>query len=310
MELKEISPRIYDERQLRAITGLSLKHFILLLEQFKTIQEEFKAERYKGKTRKAGSGQNGKLNKPEEKLLFILHYLKCYPTFDQLGFTFYMDNSSAAEYVKNLLPILMATLNRFGVLPKTEFNNPEEMRLAFSGLDTLLIDATERVISRPQDNERQREHFSGKKRQHTYKNTVIASLDYLILYIGLTFSGKNHDYGMFKKEFNGSLDWFSQFTLFVDLGYLGITKQYKIKHCAIPHKKLKKSKNNPAPKLTKTQKDENKLMSQKRIIVEHVIGGMKRYRCLVDRFRSRRIGIEQVVIVLAAGLWNFHVLNR
>jgi len=163
MELKEISPRIYDERQLRALTGLSLKNFILLLEQFKTILDECQAERYKGKTRKAGSGQNGKLNKPEEKLLFILHYLKCYPTFDQLGFTFYMDNSSAAAYVKKLLPILMATLNRLDVLPKTEFNNPEEMRLAFTGLDTLLIDATERVISRPQDNERQREHYSGKK---------------------------------------------------------------------------------------------------------------------------------------------------
>jgi hypothetical protein len=163
MELKDILPRIYDERQLRALTGVSLKHFILLLEQFKTTQEEFQAERYKEKTRKSGSGKKGKLNNPEDKLLFILHYLKCYPTFDQLGFTFYMDNSSAAQYVKNLLPILMATLNRLGVLPKTEFKNPEDMRLAFTGLDTLLIDATERAIQRPQDNERQREHFSGKK---------------------------------------------------------------------------------------------------------------------------------------------------
>ena len=115
---------------------------------------------------------------------------------------------------------------------------------------------------------------------------------------------------MFKKEFNGSLDWFSRFTLFVDLGYLGIDKDYKIKHCAIPHKKPKKSKNNPTPKLTKEQKKENKLMSTTRVIVENVICGMKRYRCLVDRFRNRRIGIEQIVIVLAASLWNFHVLNR
>jgi hypothetical protein len=172
MELKEISPRIYDERQLRALTGLSLKHFVLLLEQFKTIQDECQAERYKGKTRKAGSGQKGKLNKPEEKLLFILHYLKCYPTFDQLGFTFYMDNSSAAAYVKKLLPILLATLNRLEVLPKTEFTNPAEMRLAFAGLDTLLIDVTERVISRPQDHARQRENYSGKKNSTLIKTQL------------------------------------------------------------------------------------------------------------------------------------------
>ena len=94
------------------------------------------------------------------------------------------------------------------------------------------------------------------------------------------------------------------------MGYLGIEQHYKIKHCAIPHKKTRTSKNNPVPTLTKSQKKENQSMSKKRIIVEHVIGGMKRYRCLVDRFRNRRIGIEQIVIVLAAGLWNFNVLNR
>lgn len=139
---------------------------------------------------------------------------------------------------------------------------------------------------------------------------MIASLDYLVLYIGLTFSGKNHDYGMFKKEFNSSLNWFARFHLFVDLGYLGINKDYKIKNCSIPHKKPKKSKNNPTPKLTKKQKKENQTMSATRVIVEQVIGGMKRYRCLVDRFRNRIIGIEKTVLVLAAGLWNFNVLNR
>ena len=163
MELKDILPRIYDERQLRALTGVSFKQFILLLEQFEKIQEEFKEERYKEKVRKAGSGRKGKLDKSEEKLFFILHYLKCYPTFDQLGFSFAMDNSSAAQYVKNLLPVLLETVNRLGVLPKTAFKTVEEMRLAFAGLDTLVIDATERAINRPQDSEQQREHYSGKK---------------------------------------------------------------------------------------------------------------------------------------------------
>ncbi|MDQ7089684.1 MAG: hypothetical protein Q9M50_03450 [Methylococcales bacterium] len=29
-------------------------------------------------------------------------------------------------------------------------------------------------------------------------------------------------------------------------------------------------------------------MSRERVIVEHVIGGMKRYRCLVDKFRNKK----------------------
>jgi hypothetical protein len=115
---------------------------------------------------------------------------------------------------------------------------------------------------------------------------------------------------MFKKEFNCSLNWFARFNLFVDLGYLGINKDYIIKNCSIPHKKTKKSKSNPTPKLTKKQKKENQTMSATRVIVENVIGGMKRYRCLVDRFRNRTTGIEQTVIVLAAGLWNFNVISR
>jgi len=115
---------------------------------------------------------------------------------------------------------------------------------------------------------------------------------------------------MFKQEFNSKLDWFSNFNVFVDLGYLGFSNEYKTKELNIPHKKPNKSKNNPNPKLTKKQKDENKKMSRERVIVEHVIGGMKRYKCLVDKFRNKKEGMDDLFPFLAAGLWNFNVLNR
>ena len=67
------------------------------------------------------------------------------------------------------------------------------------------------------------------KKQHTNKNTIIATLGYLILYAGVTFQGKNHDYGMFKQEFDPELNWFSGFKVFVDLGYLGFNNEYKTK---------------------------------------------------------------------------------
>ena len=47
---------------------------------------------------------------------------------------------------------------------------------------------------------------------------------------------------MFKKEFNPELDWFSNFKVFIDLGYLGFNNQYKTKSLKIPHKKPNKSK--------------------------------------------------------------------
>jgi hypothetical protein len=135
--------------------------------------------------------------------------MKCYPTFDQLGFQFNMSVSNVCTLLYKLFPIFIKTLDYFNVLAKTNFETPDEMRKAFNDIDTLVIDATERAIQRPQDHEIQKEHYSGKKKKHTNKNTVIATLNFIILYVGVTFSGKNHDYGHFKTEFKPKLNWFS-----------------------------------------------------------------------------------------------------
>jgi hypothetical protein len=39
-------------------------------------------------------------------------------------------------------------------------------------------------------------------------------------------------------------------------------------------------------------------MSHQRVIVEHVIGGMKRYKCLVDKFRNKKDGINNLFVYL------------
>ncbi|WP_133512783.1 transposase family protein [Candidatus Thiosymbion oneisti] len=43
------------------------------------------------------------------------------------------------------------------------------------------------------------------------------------------------------------------------------------------------SKKNPFPKLTSDQKQENRKLAKVRILVEHVIGGMKHFYCLTHR---------------------------
>lgn len=164
MKIKEILPRVNDDRQLRALTGLKTEVFILLIPIFeKFLTEEIK-ERYKYESRKPGSGRKGIIETPTEKLFFILHYLKCYPTFDHLGFSFGMPKSSAYILVNKLFPILQKTLNDFNALPKTNFATAEQMHTAFSEIETLLIDVTERAVERSVDYEKQKEDFSGKKR--------------------------------------------------------------------------------------------------------------------------------------------------
>lgn len=115
---------------------------------------------------------------------------------------------------------------------------------------------------------------------------------------------------MLKKEFATGLGWFENSDVFVDLGYLGFDKDYKANNIFMPHKKPRKSKKNPHPELSKAQKDENREMGRKRVVVENVIGGIKRFRCVSDRFRNHVSDTKDLFILLAAGLWNFNVANR
>lgn len=309
MNVKTISNRIYDERQLKALTGLSVKEFFILLPVFHELIINKKEDNKKDKI-KPNNGNDGKLITSNDKLFFVLYYLKCYPTFDQFGFNFNMNRSGAHTWLYKILPILFETLNILNVIPETKFETPEEMINALKGVDTLLIDVTERIIQRPQDKKKQTEHYSGKKKQHTIKNTIIVSLTLYVLYIGITLYGKKHDYSMFKEEFNSELNWFYNFFIYVDLGYIGFDKDYETKNIFIPHKKPRKSKKNPNPELTQLQKNENKKMSKERIIVEHAIGGMKRFRCLVDKFRNHIPYVKDLFILLSAGIWNLHINTR
>jgi hypothetical protein len=61
--------------------------------------------------------------------------------------------------------------------------------------------------------------------------------------------------------------------------------------------------------LTESQKDENKQMASERIIVEHSIAGLKRYRILSDRLRVHLIDLYDDILGVCAGFWNFYLAN-
>ena len=160
---------IRDDRQMRALTGVSQERFTQLLPVFSRVyhQERYKAYE-KGvaegtRQRKPGGGQKGNLPEMADKLAFILHYYKTYPTFDVLGHRFGLARSKANEQVHQLSPILHQTLLEMGHLPHREFESVEAFKAALGDLDQVIIDVTERPHQRPQDNEQQRELYSGKK---------------------------------------------------------------------------------------------------------------------------------------------------
>lgn len=163
--LKNISSRFRQERQLRAVTGLSIKQISLLLPIFEVLMED-QIEENKVDKEKPNNGKVGALVTAKDKLIFTLYYLKCYPTYDQFGFVFNMSGSSAYTWLHKIIPIFIETLAKLNVLPKMKFETPEEMYKVFKNVDQLLIDATERPIQRPQDMTEQEAYYSGKKKTY------------------------------------------------------------------------------------------------------------------------------------------------
>jgi hypothetical protein len=133
------------------------------------------------------------------------------------------------------------------------------------------------------------------------KTLIISNLGRKILYLSKCWVGKIHDFKLLKEEFPPEQEWFRNFKVRVDLGYLGIDKEYVCKSLSLPHKKPKKQE------LTGLQKLENREFAQERVTVEHAIGGLKRYRILSDRLRLHDFGLYDDLLEVCAGLWNFQL---
>jgi len=214
-----------------------------------------------------------------------------------------MARSRAHAKLPKLSPILYDTLVQLELMPYRELATPEELKAALQGGSaSSLRPPNERIIVRTMM--RSNESITVGKKQPTLKNTVMALPDKFIIFLGRTFSGRNHDYLKLKQELPPELDWFADINVRVALGYLGIKSDYRGEQIAIPTRKPRKSQKHPNPQLSEEQKAANTALSRVRIFIEHAIGGMKRSNSLVHTFRNRIEHCEDDVIGICAGLWN------
>jgi hypothetical protein len=155
----------------------------------------------------------------EDKLLFILVYQKAYPLQELLGSLFGLSQSQANRWVHRLLPILVRALDRLGFLPErdpTRFPGRERRQ---GEPPELIVDGTERRRQRPKNPEKQRLHYSGKKKAHSDKNVVIVNArSKRVGYLSGTYAGKTHD----KKVAEGEgIRYPRRATLLKDSGFQG-----------------------------------------------------------------------------------------
>lgn len=292
-----IQRAMQDDRLMRAIIGMGRKEFLDLLGKFTPFVKRVRYKR--DRKRKAGAGRTHTLETSEQKLFYMLFYMKCYPTFDVAGFFFEVDKSQAKRWVDDLRVALEKTLGKAMMLPARKIRSVKEFLERFPEVKELLVDGTERPVQRPKNKQKQKERYSGKKRKHTQKNIVAASRKKEILMLGPTHGGKEHDYPMLKKSKLPEVIP-KKVKSYLDLGFKGIQKDYSLR-VLMPFRKPR------TRNLTKTQKQFNKKVSRFRVRVENALAGVKRLRCITDVCRNKNEQLKDHLMWLSCGLWNFHL---
>lgn len=87
----------YQDRWLRALTRLNIQAFVQLLIPFYEAYIKAEQNKFKPRKRSRGGGHKARLKAMDVKLLFILFYFKCYPTFDLLGILFDVDRLTGCQ---------------------------------------------------------------------------------------------------------------------------------------------------------------------------------------------------------------------
>jgi hypothetical protein len=118
-------------------------------------------------------------------------------------------------------------------------------------------------------------------------------------YLSQTYEGKRHD----KKRADEEAPTYPKdLSLYQDTGCQGYTPE--------PVQTLQPQKKPQGQELTAEQKQENRLISRIRIVIAHIIGGMKRSRMVTDLFRNTKDAYDDLVMEIACGLHNFRVHYR
>ena len=278
-----------------ALIGLSKVKFEELLVTFTQILTE-ERNSHKRK-RRIGGGRNGNIKSAEQKLFFILFYMKNYPTYDVAAFLFASSKTSTCDWVHDILPILKKTLGRELSLPKRQLRTPEEFFQLFPGVKEVMLDGVERPAVRSKNNKTQQKNYSGKKKRPTRKNDLVVDKTKKVLVLTPTKHGRVHDKKMSDK-FSLVTTIPHEVSILTDTGLQGIQKQHP--NTFMPKKRSKYYI------FTEADRQWNRLISSTRIVVEHAIAGIKRYKVASDIFRNKN-GLDDTFMELSAGLWNFHL---
>lgn len=285
-------------RVTQAVLGVSIEEFYKLLPTFSQCLREHRRQLRPNRKRAVGGGRKGDLPTDEDKLLYVLLYIKLYPTYDALAVLTNHYRSKCGDSVHLLLPVLEQTLGRKLALPKRGGNSLEKIFQEHPELKDVFIDGTERRVQKPKNVKKRNKLYSGKRKTTTRKTVIVSDEKKYIHYMSKTKSGRRHDKRIADKEgLAGHIP--KDVSAWTDTGFQGMQKQHA--NTVMP---CKATKNKP---LTEEQKQENRLIAGIRVVSEHAIGGFKRFKAASDIYRNKLKNFDDLLTEVSIGLWNFHL---
>lgn len=212
----------------------------------------------------------------KDQILLMLSYWRNYGTFLETGAKFGVSESTAFRVCRWVEDNLKK---------KKIFHLPGKKALLSgkSKYEIVLVDATECPIERPKRKRSgrrrnvQKQFYSGKKKRHTVKEQIIVDTKTGTIVATAFTNGKTHDFALFK---NSKSNVHPETKILGDSGYQGINNVHD--NSQVPKKQTKKRKLTPEEKL------ENHALSSKRVVVENVIGSVKKFKIVSQRYRNRR----------------------
>ena len=156
------------EKKFLSLTSLLPEEFDHLLPTFRAAWYQYhkhfdSSARRRKKPKLSYQNETRTLPSVEDKLFFILDFLKNNPSQELLAAMFEIDQGQASRWIKILDRVLHESFDRLGYLPCQDGPNLAEF-LRDKQPDCLIIDGMEQRTKRAVNDEAQKDKFSGKKK--------------------------------------------------------------------------------------------------------------------------------------------------
>ncbi len=250
---------------------------------------EKRAQREKPRQRAVGGGGQFHWSHQDQLLLTVI-WLRRYPTHETLGYLFGVDATTVGRMVSRVVPLLAQS-------GRDTMKMPDPGRKRRASLDVLLqetpelaviVDSFEQRIQKPRTKagsgsgsaKIKDSHYSGKKKQHTFKVQVtINEITGEIADVADSVPGPTADITLVEQS--GILPRLPPGVgALGDLGYPGLDKLHPLG--AIPRRKPR-GRDRPPEDVAY-----NRAFARRRIPVEHTIGQVRSYQSLSQTDRHHR----------------------